>query len=95
VAFLVLGLTVGLHRLPDAGGLWIGLALALLTLVVRPLLVGLLLVPVRRGWGERLFVLWAGLKGAVHPAGQLPAHRRGSRRNPAGSVGRWWRPDPG
>jgi cell volume regulation protein A len=66
VAFLVLGLTVGLHRLPDAGGLWIGLALAvLLTLVVRPLLVGLLLVPVRLGWGERLFVLWAGLKGAV------------------------------
>jgi cell volume regulation protein A len=34
-------------------------------LVVRPLLVGLLLVPVRLAWGERLFVLWAGLKGAV------------------------------
>jgi potassium/hydrogen antiporter len=66
VAFLVLGLAVGLHRLPDVGGLWIGLALAvLLTLVVRPLLVGLLLVPVRLAWGERLFVLWAGLKGAV------------------------------
>jgi len=66
VAFLVLGLTVGLHTLPHAGGLWIGLGLAvLLTLVVRPLLVGLLLVPVRLAWGERLFVLWAGLKGAV------------------------------
>ena len=66
VAFLVLGLTVGLHTLPDAGGLWIGLGLAvLLALVVRPLLVGLLLLPVRLAWGERLFVLWAGLKGAV------------------------------
>ena len=66
VAFLVLGLTVGLHTLPDADGLWIGLGLAvLLALVVRPLLVGLLLVPVRLAWGERLFVLWAGLKGAV------------------------------
>jgi potassium/hydrogen antiporter len=66
VAFLVLGLTVGLHTLPDSGALGIGLTLAvLLTVVVRPLLVGLLLVPVRLTWGERLFVLWAGLKGAV------------------------------
>src|SRR5512132_1293196 len=66
VAFLILGLTIGLHTLPDSGALGIGLALAvLLTLVVRPLLVGLLLLPVRLAWGERLFVLWAGLKGAV------------------------------
>jgi len=66
VAFLVLGLTVGLHTLPDSGALGIGLTLAvLLTVVVRPLLVGLLLLPVRLTWGERLFVLWAGLKGAV------------------------------
>jgi NhaP-type Na+/H+ and K+/H+ antiporter len=57
----VLGLTVGLHTLPDAGGLGIGLALAvLLTLVVR-----LLLVPVWLAWGERLSLLWAGLKGTV------------------------------
>jgi potassium/hydrogen antiporter len=34
-------------------------------LAVRPLLVGLALVPVRLAPGERLFVLWAGLKGAV------------------------------
>jgi cell volume regulation protein A len=62
VAFLILGL----HTLPDSGALGIGLALAvLLTVVVRPLLVGLLLLPVRLAWGERLFVLWAGLKGAV------------------------------
>jgi potassium/hydrogen antiporter len=66
VAFIVLGLTVGLHTLPDGGALGIGLTLAvLLTFVVRPLLVGLLLAPVRLAWGERLFVLWAGLKGAV------------------------------
>jgi cell volume regulation protein A len=66
VAFLVLGLTVGLHTLPESGALGIGLILAvLLTVVVRPLLVGLLLLPVRLAWGERLLVLWAGLKGAV------------------------------
>jgi cell volume regulation protein A len=66
VAFIVLGLTVGLHTLPDSGAWGIGLTLAvLLTFVVRPLLVGLLLLPVRLTRGERLFVLWAGLKGAV------------------------------
>ena len=53
VAFLILGLTIGLHTLPDSGALGIGLALAvLLTVVVRPLLVGLLLLPVRLAWGE-------------------------------------------
>ena len=61
VAFIALGLTVGLHTLPDGGAWGIGLTLAvLLTLVVRPLLVGLLLLPVRLAWGERLFVLWRG-----------------------------------
>jgi potassium/hydrogen antiporter len=66
VAFIALGLTIGLHTLPDRGTWMIGLTLGvLLTLVVRPLLVGLLLVPVRLAWTERLFVLWAGLKGAV------------------------------
>jgi potassium/hydrogen antiporter len=66
VAFIALGLTVGLHTLPDSGAWAIGLTLAvLLTFLVRPLLVGLLLLPVRLTRGERLFVLWAGLKGAV------------------------------
>jgi potassium/hydrogen antiporter len=66
VAFIALGLTIGLHTLPDRGAWAIGLVLAALgTLVVRPLLVGLLLLPVRLAWGERLFALWAGLKGAV------------------------------
>jgi len=66
VAFTLLGLTVSLRDLL-AGRAWlVGLALAaLLGLVVRPVLVGLLLLPVRLRWGERLFVLWSGLKGAV------------------------------
>jgi potassium/hydrogen antiporter len=52
VAFIALGLTVGLHTLPDASAWAIGLTLAvLLTIVVRPLLVGLLL-RVRLGRGQ-------------------------------------------
>ena len=34
-------------------------------LVIRPVLVGPLLLPLRLAWGERAFVLLAGLKGAV------------------------------
>lgn len=37
----------------------------LLTLVVRPVLVGLLLLPIDLSRGERVFVAWSGLKGAV------------------------------
>jgi cell volume regulation protein A len=66
VAFTVLGLTVSLHGLTRANTLLMGLVLAvLLALVVRPVLVGLVLAPVRLATGERVFVLWAGLKGAV------------------------------
>jgi cell volume regulation protein A len=66
VAFTMLGLTVSLTHLAHGDGWLIGLGLAvLLTLVVRPVLVGLLLLPVRLRGGERLFVLWSGLKGAV------------------------------
>ncbi len=66
VAFAVLGLTINLEELFTSDAWWIGLALAvLLALVVRPLLVGPLLLPVRLRRGEKLFVLWAGLKGAV------------------------------
>jgi potassium/hydrogen antiporter len=66
VAFVMLGLTVRLRDLP-AGNAWsIGLVLAvLLALVIRPLLVGLVSLPIRLGRGERLFLLWTGLKGAV------------------------------
>lgn len=66
IAFTILGLTVSLRSLVDGDALWVGLAIAvLLTFVVRPLLVGVLLVPVRLRLGERVFVLWSGLKGAV------------------------------
>lgn len=66
VAFAFLGLTVDIDVLahPDV---WIpGLALGVaLTLVIRPLAVGSCLVPVRLRRNERIFVLYAGLKGAV------------------------------
>ena len=66
VAFVMLGLTIHLHALPHGGAWLIGLALAaLLAFVIRPLLVGVLLWPVRLRPGERVFVLWTGLKGAV------------------------------
>jgi cell volume regulation protein A len=66
VAFTVLGLTVSLKSLPTGHAWQIGLVLAvLLALLVRPLLVGLLLLPVKLTGGERVFVLWSGLKGAV------------------------------
>jgi cell volume regulation protein A len=66
VAFSVLGLAVSLRSLPEGNAWLVGLVLAvLLTLVVRPLVVGVLLLPARLRWGERVFVAWAGLKGAV------------------------------
>jgi cell volume regulation protein A len=66
VAFTVLGLTVNLRSVLQ-GDVWsIGLGLALImALLVRPLLVGVVLWPVRLARNERIFVLWAGLKGAV------------------------------
>jgi cell volume regulation protein A len=65
-AFVALGLTINLGFVTDQG-LWLdGLVLAvLLGFVVRPLVIGLLLLPVRLSRGERLFVMWSGLKGAV------------------------------
>lgn len=66
IAFTVLGLTVSLHDLPRGGALGIGLALAvLLAFLVRPILVGLLLIPVHLPRRERALVLFGGLKGAV------------------------------
>jgi cell volume regulation protein A len=66
VAFVVLGLTVNLDVLahPDV---WLaGLVLAVLvTVVVRPVLVGLCLVRSGLERNERAFVLLSGLKGAV------------------------------
>jgi cell volume regulation protein A len=66
LAFVVLGLSVEFSALFTGNQFWVALGVAgLLVIVVRPALVGLLLVPVRLPRGERLFVLFAGLKGAV------------------------------
>ncbi|HEY1488861.1 MAG TPA: cation:proton antiporter [Micromonosporaceae bacterium] len=66
VAFVVLGLTVELRSLLREDAWWIGLVLAvLLAFVVRPLLGGVVLWPIALTRGERVFVLWSGLKGAV------------------------------
>ena len=66
VAFIVLGLTVDLAELfhPDV---WIpGLLLGVVvTFLIRPLLVGLCLLPTKLERKERAFILLAGLKGAV------------------------------
>src|SRR5919198_305151 len=66
VMFAALGLTIHLTGLRGQG-LWSdGLLLALLLVfVARPLVAGALLLPVRLRLGERLFVVWGGLKGAV------------------------------
>jgi cell volume regulation protein A len=65
VAFVALGLTVNISGI--AAGRWLeGLALAaFVALAARPLVVGALLAPVHLRHGERLFVIWGGLKGAV------------------------------
>jgi potassium/hydrogen antiporter len=64
--FTALGLTIDLTELFHSDAWYEGLALAaLLAFVIRPLVVGALLLPVRLDRGERLFVMWSGLKGAV------------------------------
>lgn len=66
VAFIMLGLTVDLDELTRADvwapGLLIGVVIAV---VIRPVVVGLCLVPARLASNERSFVQFAGLKGAV------------------------------
>ena len=64
--FVALGLTVSLADL-GTDDVWLdGLLLAVvLAFVARPLVAGLLVLPARLRWGERLFVMWGGLKGAV------------------------------
>jgi potassium/hydrogen antiporter len=66
VAFIMLGLTIQLRSVASGSAWSDGLVLAvLLVLFVRPVLVGLVMLPVRLSFQERLFVLWTGLKGAV------------------------------
>jgi potassium/hydrogen antiporter len=65
VVFVALGLTIAITSLPASR--WAeGLATAaFVALVARPLAGGPLLLPARLTHGERLFILWGGLKGAV------------------------------
>ena len=64
--FVALGLTVDLAFIGDEGLWWRGLEIAvLLGFVVRPLAVGPLVSAFDLTWGERGFIVWSGLKGAV------------------------------
>jgi len=64
--FVALGLTVDLGYILSGSLWWEGLVLAvILGFVVRPLVITPLLLPSDLSHGERLFVTWAGLKGAV------------------------------
>jgi cell volume regulation protein A len=66
VAFTLLGMTVDLHVLSRLDVLLPGLVLAVaLTVVIRPGAVGASLAGVRLARNERVFILVAGLKGAV------------------------------
>jgi cell volume regulation protein A len=66
VAFVMLGLTVRLSSLGNDDAWAAGLAIAaLLAFVIRPVLVGLVSLPIGLSRAERAFFLWTGLKGAV------------------------------
>jgi len=66
VAFTMLGLTIPLRSVADDWAWLAGLVLAAaLAVVIRPVVTGALLWPARLPPGERLLVMWAGLKGAV------------------------------
>lgn len=66
VAFVMLGLTMRLSALGSTDTWPAGLAIAaLLAFVIRPVLEGLVSLPVRLTRRERVFFLWTGLKGAV------------------------------
>jgi potassium/hydrogen antiporter len=66
VVFVALGLTVNNVSLGDRS-VWLDAVLlsALLAFVARPIVVAPLLWPTQLRLGERLFVMWSGLKGAV------------------------------
>jgi cell volume regulation protein A len=66
VVFVALGLTINNVHIGQSR-VWLdALLLALLLVfVARPVVVGSLLLPTRLRRGERLFVMWSGLKGAV------------------------------
>jgi potassium/hydrogen antiporter len=64
--FIALGLTIDLGFIFTEGLWWRGLVLAvILGFVIRPLVVAPLLMATSLNWGERGFIIWSGLKGAV------------------------------
>jgi cell volume regulation protein A len=64
--FVTLGLTIDLTDVARGYDWLDGLVLAaILALVARPLVAGILLLPTRLRLGERLFITWGGLRGAV------------------------------
>ncbi len=65
-AFVALGLTVSIGHLGTLGIWTDGIVLALvLAFLARPIAILLLLQPARLHRGERIFIAWGGLKGAV------------------------------
>jgi cell volume regulation protein A len=62
--FLLLGLLVNPSDLPHVAGYGVLVAL-ILAFVARPISVFLCLIPFRFHWREKLFIAWAGLRGAV------------------------------
>jgi cell volume regulation protein A len=65
VVFVALGLTIAITTL-DLRQWGDGLLLAgIVALVIRPIVVGALLVPAQLRAGEKAFIVWGGLKGAV------------------------------
>jgi cell volume regulation protein A len=66
VAFVALGLTVDLDEITHTDVWVVGLVIGLaLIVVIRPLLVGAVMLPFEFARSERAFVLFCGLKGAV------------------------------
>src|SRR5664280_2086887 len=66
VVFVLLGLSIQLRDVFQPSTLLAGVLISMLLIfVIRPVLVGLATLPIRLKAGERAFVLWAGLKGAV------------------------------
>ena len=64
VMFLLLGLLVFPSQLWPIAGVGLALSLAL-AVVIRPVVVGLCLLPFRYTWRESAYVGWTGLRGAV------------------------------
>jgi potassium/hydrogen antiporter len=66
VVFVALGLTVNVSQLSE-NNIWLdGLVLAVaLAFIARPIGLAPLLVPLRLRTGEKLFIAWGGLRGAV------------------------------